>query len=374
MTTQRSANTAGAAPVSRRIRASRRLRARTATWVLAVGVTGALLTGGPATLAVRPIGAAGSSTRIASAAPMANIAPNPDFLGSCPALTQSSFCLGREFEAIDNARAQEDLGPINIRLTSWRRLTRPEQLFTIANLERTTRHLPPAIAMTAQLDTVAQVGARSSVDPRLDGWTLTGGRRAMGWGSNWAGGIAGLAANYYWMYDDGTGFNIDCTSADTTGCWAHRKNILAAPSGSCGSPSATPQFVMGAAVSSTARYVPSDAEILVQECGGPPSDVVFTWSQAKRIIGFPQPHLTRKIHHHRSPKARRGATKNRKCGRFHSVAGTNQIQMYTLTSMYTHGSMKKHARRRHSHRFNSCQSLTSIAASTTTKRPISRIR
>ena len=383
MNTQKSAATADAAFLSRRAHLFRRLRIGSATWVLAVCVVGSLVASQPASPAPRPIVAAGSSLRAANAVPSANIAPNPDFLSSCPALAQSSYCLGSELEAIDNARAQEGLSPISIKLSGWRRLTRPEQLFTIANLERTTRHLPPAVAMTAQLDRVAQVGAATSVDPTLEGWTLTGGKRATGWGSNWAGGIASLAANYYWMYDDGTGFNIDCTPSNTSGCWAHRKNILVAPSGSCGSPAVTPQFVMGAAVSTTARYVPSDAEILVQECGGPPSDVVFTWNQAERIIGSPHLRLAKKIHHHHSASARRGAPQNRNCGRVHSATGTNQRQVYTLTSLRTHGSISKHASRQHRTKFTPCQSLANtVSGSTTTgstttgsstKRPTRRI-
>lgn len=37
-----------------------------------------------------------------------------------------------------------------------------------------------------------------------------------------------LAAMYGWMYYDGPGgFNLDCTSSDSSGCWGHRDNILA---------------------------------------------------------------------------------------------------------------------------------------------------
>ena len=36
-----------------------------------------------------------------------------------------------------------------------------------------------------------------------------------------------LAAIYGWMYYDGPGgFNLDCTSSDSSGCWGHRDIIL----------------------------------------------------------------------------------------------------------------------------------------------------
>lgn len=215
-----------------------------------------------------------------------NVAPNPDFLSSCPATDQSYFCLGQEIEAIDNARAQEGLGPMSIRLAAFRSLSTSKQLFVLADLERTARGLPPVVALTAQLDDVASQGADQTADPALAGWTLAGGKQAIAWNSNWAGGLSSLAANYYWMYSDGTGFNIDCTQTNTSGCWAHRKNILTPIAGNCGTPSAAPQFVMGAATTSTVKYGPSDAEILVQECGGLPSDAVFTWSQAEQTLGI----------------------------------------------------------------------------------------
>ncbi len=161
------------------------------------------------------------------------------------------------------------------------------QPISCTDLERTVRHLPPAIALTAQLDTVAANGAAQTADPSLNGWSLSGGKQAIAWNSNWAGGLSSLAANYYWMYSDGQGFNIDCTATDASGCWQHRKNILATVSGTCGSSSLQPQFVMGAGSAMSTEYGPSDAEILVQECGGLPSDTVFTWTQTEKILGIP---------------------------------------------------------------------------------------
>ncbi|HWD24388.1 MAG TPA: hypothetical protein VG368_02895 [Acidimicrobiales bacterium] len=227
--------------------------------------------------------AAATHLKFTVALPSTNIQPNPNFLATCTPSNQSALCLGEEIEAIDNARAHEGLAPVDIRVSTWRHLTAPQQLFAIANLERTSRHLPAIAAMTRQLNGVAAVGASQAVDPSLGGWTLSGGRRAVAWGSNWAGGITDLAANYYWMYDDGTGVNVDCTPSNSAGCWGHRKNILATSTSSCPQ-GGTPRFFMGAAVTTAGRYQPSDAEIMVQACGAAPSDVVFTWAQAQRIL------------------------------------------------------------------------------------------
>jgi hypothetical protein len=226
------------------------------------------------------------STHARVVALTANVDPNPDFLGSCSATSQSYFCLGQEVEAIDNARAQEGLGPITFRLAAFRKLSTAQQLFTLTNLERTARNLPPVVALTAQLDAVAARGAAQSIDPSLSGWNLSGGKQAVAWNSNWAGGLSSLQANYYWMYADGPGLNIDCAKASDAGCWGHRNNILTAVTTTCGTPSVLPQLVMGAANTAGSQYGPSDAEILVQECGGLPSDTLFTWTAAERLLGI----------------------------------------------------------------------------------------
>ena len=123
-------------------------------------------------------------------------------------------------------------------------------------------------------------------DPALNGWQLTGGKGAIAWDSNWAGGLNTVGSDYFWLYSDGEGYNIDCTPTDQSGCWQHEENILAPISGTCGDPKAVPQMVMGAGAATTAEYGPSEAEIIVQECGGLPSDTVFTWSEAQQILGI----------------------------------------------------------------------------------------
>ena len=215
-----------------------------------------------------------------------NIAPNPDFVATCQPTDNSLNCITQEIEAIDNAQIQEGLQPITINIAALTELSPAEQMFVLTDLERMTRGLPPVIAMTAQLDSVATRGAVQMKDPALDGWTVTGGKSAIAWDSNWAGGLNTVGSDYFWLYSDGEGYNIDCTPTDQSGCFQHEDNILAPLSGSCTAQRTLPQMVMGAGTASTAEYGPSEAEIIVQECGGLPNDTVFTWPQAEQILGI----------------------------------------------------------------------------------------
>jgi len=215
-----------------------------------------------------------------------NVAPSPNFLASCTSATVSSTCLTAELAAIDHGRAVEGRPPISINVAGFAALSPSEQVFALTNLERTSRALTPVSALTAQLDAVAEIGAANSVDPALVGWTLSGSRSVTAWGSNWAGGLDVVGADYFWMYDDGVGHNIGCPTSTAPGCWAHRDNILlAAPTASsCPSGSGTPELVMGAAVVPTAyQGTPGIAEVIVRTCGTP-TDTIFTWRGAKRIL------------------------------------------------------------------------------------------
>jgi hypothetical protein len=215
-----------------------------------------------------------------------NISPNPDFVATCQPTDDSVNCITEELDAIDNAQAQEGLQPTTIDIAAFTQLSPADQMFVLTDLERVIRDLPPVMALTAQLDSVAEEGAVRMTDPALNGWQLTGGKGAIAWDSNWAGGLNTVGSDYFWLYLDGEGYNIDCTPTDQSGCWQHEENILAPISGSCSDPKTVPQMVMGAGAATTAKYGPSEAEIIVQECGGLPSDTVFTWSEARQILGI----------------------------------------------------------------------------------------
>jgi hypothetical protein len=165
-------------------------------------------------------------------------------------------CQEAVVEAIDQARAAEGIGPLELP-SDYNSITVGEQLLVVANLERIDRGLPGFIGLSSKLDTFAVSAAAADSDP--DGPSGTT------WGSNWAGGEASaLLADYDWMYDDGPGSpNMDCTNALANGCWDHRRNVL----GDYG-----PRPAMGAAV----RMVKGVTSMTELFTSGPPGPLDYT--------------------------------------------------------------------------------------------------
>ena len=134
----------------------------------------------------------------------------------------SAACIGVELRAINHMHQLEGVAPMALP-TNWARLSVPEQLFVVTDLERVDRGLPAYLGLNGALSAVAQVGALRNADPvpppRLEGWDV---------GSTWAGGAGNaLMADFEWMYDDGPGgTNLDCRPPSWTYCWVHRDNIL----------------------------------------------------------------------------------------------------------------------------------------------------
>ena len=191
--------------------------------------------------------------------------------------------------ATNDARAQEGVAPISMDVGAFDALPAPEQVFVLADLERTGRGEPPIAAMTAQLDAYAQSGANEGTDPSHPA-TLTGGGTVDQTGAVWAGGTGSpLYASYLWMYEDGWGgsatttTNADCTSPSASGCWAHRDIILKQYS-SAYCQGATPLLVMGAATATQTGG--SIAAVFVSSCGSAPSDETYTWGQAVAALGI----------------------------------------------------------------------------------------
>jgi hypothetical protein len=219
--------------------------------------------------------AAGLTSASASAAgilppgnPPANIAPdNGDWL-----------------TAINDARAPESVGSMNLSESGLAGLPLPEQVFTVVNDERIDRGLPPIDYMTNQLNAYAQGGANSATDPTFPS-SVSGGAAITFGGSIWAGGLTSvLEADYYWMYDDGWGgsstSNSGCSLANLSGCWGHR-DIMLHQFGNC--PTGPPVLSMGAAFSQTGYAGGSMAAILVSSCS-PPSDITTTWGQVAAAV------------------------------------------------------------------------------------------
>jgi hypothetical protein len=221
-------------------------------------------------------------------APTVNIAPQPNFVSDCAPTSVTAACVAEAVAAINNARSYEHLGPMTLRVAAFLALSPNQQLFVVTNLERVSRGLLPATAMTGQLDTAAAQGAAGNTDPSLKGWTLTGGRPAVEWSSNWAGDLNAFGADYYWMYADGVGVNVDCKAIGGSGCWEHRENVLmASPTAAMCQGSGAPVQLMGASFQAGGyQSTPSIAELYVGSCGALPSDVVFTWARAKQLLGI----------------------------------------------------------------------------------------
>jgi len=90
------------------------------------------------------------------------------------------------FRATDDARRGEGVPPLMVNEAAFEALPLIEQVFTMVNLERTARGLPPMAAMTNQLNSSAQGGANAGQDPSAP-LLLVGGGFVEQWGSIWAG-------------------------------------------------------------------------------------------------------------------------------------------------------------------------------------------
>jgi hypothetical protein len=221
--------------------------------------------------------------------PAASLWPAPSFLASCAQGDDGAECNGVALAAIGHARQTlENLGAMSFSLAGYEKLTPDEQLFVTVDLERTARGLPPVLVLSRSLNAVAQRGAQAGRDPAIRDVprVLPGGGRTAYLGATWAGGwVNPLGSDYGWMYDDGPGStNEDCRTAGPALCWGHRDIILVAfGSPSCGGGDA--ELAMGAGhVMLAVGYGENDTEVLAGVCGPTPTDAVFTWAEAKKLL------------------------------------------------------------------------------------------
>ena len=180
-------------------------------------------------------------------------------------------CLAAEIAATDNARASEGLGPIRLP-TGYASLTPEEQLFVITDIERVSRGEAPVVGLSPLLDGYAQAGAEAGNDPQFSFSAIPS---SNWWGSNVVSdALNALDANYTWMYDDGYGgYNVDCTSPASSGCWGHRDNELTSGYGGT--------LVMGAGDVQQTSGLQSMSELLVavQDPSSLPP-LSYTWAEA----------------------------------------------------------------------------------------------
>ena len=227
--------------------------------------------------------------------PTANITPNPDFLvatnnpcytGTGPAINGSASCTDYIVQAINNARSQ--LGAHALTPPSdWYSDTVAQQLFVILSLERTALGYPAYLGINPNLSKVAQAAANNNNDPSPVGAPkyplLYNSAGTPEMGGSWSAGFNVLAADYIWMYDDGWGSsgantsNVGCTSATSSGCWAHRYELLgqASPPNYPGGGLACPNCEIGTTfyqASTTGSFVD------IVEAGSSAPVMTFTWS------------------------------------------------------------------------------------------------
>ena len=236
----------------------------------------------------------GPSTTVSSQAPAlknprANVSPSPNFRSVCSAnkLDSTRACLAAVISATTNVRASEGIRALTFNDARFRKLTSAEQLFILVDLERTARGIAPFLFLSNQLDQVALEAARAQVDPKMGANSvLTGSGPIVAWGSNWGADTSSAAAiNYYWMYEDGSGFNLDCSSKTPAKCWGHRDNILDAFSAdTCSGRRVV--LAMGAAEAPGGGLTssPSFTELLSVTCGPSPSSIAMTWTHAQALI------------------------------------------------------------------------------------------
>ena len=155
--------------------------------------------------------------------PGQSMLPAPNYADSCAPVggDSSSTCLRLTLDAIDRARAAEGLGPM-VLPADFAQLSVPEQLFVALNRERVDRGLAPFAGLTAALDANAQKGAGTAALPPGPGHDYAA------VSAEWIGAVDnGLDADYQWMYDDGPNSGVpDCSTTQTSGCWADRQIVL----------------------------------------------------------------------------------------------------------------------------------------------------
>ena len=188
--------------------------------------------------------------------PKANITPSPNYLESAvctdtgstwrcanpcassltarfPAYNNGPACTQYLVSIVNHARKLEHVQPM-VLPTNWYSLTPGEQLFVLADLERTARGLPPYLGINATLSASAQHAALRQIDPSTATAFPIGldAQHIPGMGSLWGTGFSAIESDYEWMYNDGWGgkpsatFNISCTSPSAAACWGHRDELL----------------------------------------------------------------------------------------------------------------------------------------------------
>jgi hypothetical protein len=153
------------------------------------------------------------------------------------AFNGSTACNDLLLASTNEAQAAEHLPGFTLP-SDFAKLTVPEQMFVLVDLERISRGVPPLVGLSPYLGPPAETAAHEAQDPtfqpvygRVQVWyPRTGGVYAFG--GAWSGNVVNaLAAMFGWMYDDGWAGksatrNIACNGPGSSGCWGHRDELL----------------------------------------------------------------------------------------------------------------------------------------------------
>lgn len=122
-------------------------------------------------MAVAAALAAAAAGVYGTTAPMASAASPPDPGNVCPdnvaAASRSLPCIELQVEQIDNARAREGVGPMELP-ADYASLTPAEQLLEVVGQERVDRGLTAPVGMYSTYDQNAMIGAEQDTDPPVE--------------------------------------------------------------------------------------------------------------------------------------------------------------------------------------------------------------
>jgi len=157
---------------------------------------------------------------------------------SWPGYTNGAACTNYILQAINNARAIEGVRPM-VLPSNWFSLSVPDQLFVIADLERTARGLPPYLgindALSANASTPPPRPTAIRQSPPVSRWPMTTraprvlvarGRAVTPSSPPTTSGCMTTRGRHRAKTS-----NIACTSAGSAGCWAHRDELLGSDPG-----------------------------------------------------------------------------------------------------------------------------------------------
>jgi hypothetical protein len=189
-------------------------------------------------------------------------------------------------------RAQEQLGPLRFNVARYDRLTIPEQLFVLANLERVSRGETPIYGLWSVLNNAAEIGARLDTDP-----SSPPNLKTVFW-SIWdeattSRNQAAYFADFAWMYEDGPPPNYFfsaavCPNSRAPDCWGHRNIILQTAEYGVGR-----VVLLAGAAGGIRNYRGTNSLTMAFTWADavPETGITYTWAEAVSFMGLPESYV-----------------------------------------------------------------------------------